>query len=109
LSISLEDARLHGGWLQAWGEPGRGAQFRLTLPLRAGDPLVRSPLPLAPADVAAGANVPPGGGGPPSNGAAAIGVPPAGEPSTGEARPGEAAGDDGRGDRPSLTGTGVVP
>ena len=23
LSIALEDARLHGGWLQAWGEPGR--------------------------------------------------------------------------------------
>ena len=22
LSISLEDAHLHGGWLQAWGEPG---------------------------------------------------------------------------------------
>ena len=36
LSISLEDAHLHGGWLQAWGEPGGGAQFRLTLPRRAG-------------------------------------------------------------------------
>ena len=23
LSIAVEDARLHGGWLQAWGEPGR--------------------------------------------------------------------------------------
>ncbi|MEO9138394.1 MAG: MtrAB system histidine kinase MtrB, partial [Jatrophihabitans sp.] len=32
LAISLEDARLHDGWLQAWGERGRGAQFRLTLP-----------------------------------------------------------------------------
>ena len=32
LSIALEDARLHGGWLEAWGEPGRGPQFRLTLP-----------------------------------------------------------------------------
>lgn len=32
LSIALEDARLHGGWLEAWGEPGRGACFRLTLP-----------------------------------------------------------------------------
>ena len=48
LSISLEDARLHGGWLQAWGEPGKGAQFRLTLPRRAGDPIVKSPLPLVP-------------------------------------------------------------
>jgi two-component system sensor histidine kinase MtrB len=50
LSISLEDAHLHGGWLQAWGEPGGGAQFRLTLPRRAGDRLDSSPLPLVPAD-----------------------------------------------------------
>jgi two-component system, OmpR family, sensor histidine kinase MtrB len=50
LSISLEDALLHGGWLQAWGEPGLGAQFRLTLPRRAGDPLRSSPLPLVPVD-----------------------------------------------------------
>ncbi len=50
LAISLEDAHLHGGWLQAWGEPGSGAQFRLTLPRRAGDPLTTSPLPLVPAD-----------------------------------------------------------
>jgi two-component system sensor histidine kinase MtrB len=48
LSISLEDARLHDGWLQAWGEPGRGAQFRLTLPRRAGHTLIHSPLPLDP-------------------------------------------------------------
>jgi two-component system sensor histidine kinase MtrB len=50
LSISLEDAHLHGGWLQAWGEPGRGAQFRLTLPRRAGDRIGASPLPLVPED-----------------------------------------------------------
>jgi two-component system sensor histidine kinase MtrB len=50
LSISLEDARLHGGWLQAWGTPGGGAQFRLTLPRRAGDRITRSPLPLVPRD-----------------------------------------------------------
>ena len=50
LSISLEDAHLHGGWLQAWGEPGRGAQFRLTLPRLAGDAFGESPLPLVPAD-----------------------------------------------------------
>ena len=48
LSIALEDARLHGGWLQAWGEPGRGAVFRLTLPRRAGGELRSSPLPLRP-------------------------------------------------------------
>ena len=50
LSIALEDVRLHGGWLQAWGEPGEGSQFRLTLPRRAGVDLVRSPLPLAPGE-----------------------------------------------------------
>ena len=50
LSISLEDAHLHGGWLQAWGRPGEGAQFRLTLPRRVNAPLRRSPLPLVPAD-----------------------------------------------------------
>jgi len=48
LAISLEDARLHDGWLQAWGERGQGAQFRLTLPLRAGYTLMSSPLPLSP-------------------------------------------------------------
>jgi two-component system sensor histidine kinase MtrB len=48
LSIALEDARLHGGWLQAWGEPGRGSVFRLTLPRRAGEDLAGSPLPLEP-------------------------------------------------------------
>jgi two-component system sensor histidine kinase MtrB len=53
LSIALEDARLHGGWLEAWGEPGRGSVFRLTLPRVAGEELAGSPLPLepSPADV----------------------------------------------------------
>jgi two-component system sensor histidine kinase MtrB len=54
LAISLEDARLHGGGLDAWGEPGKGACFRLTLPreqnveydVEYGD----SPLPLPPPD-----------------------------------------------------------
>jgi two-component system sensor histidine kinase MtrB len=50
LSISLEDTHLHGGWLQAWGMPGRGAQFRLTLPRHAGAVLRQSPLPLVPED-----------------------------------------------------------
>ncbi len=50
LSISVEDARLHGGWLEAWGAPGEGAQFRLTVPVRAGDRLVAAPLPLIPRD-----------------------------------------------------------
>lgn len=59
LSISLEDARLHGGWLESWGAPGQGAQFRLTLPVRAGDRLASSALPLVPADVPFGPLTPP--------------------------------------------------
>lgn len=51
LAISLEDARLHDGWLQAWGERGKGANFRLTLPRQAGRTLLSSPLPLVPADL----------------------------------------------------------
>lgn len=51
LSISMEDARLHGGWLNAWGRPGQGAQFRLTLPRRAGAVLEISPLPVVPRDL----------------------------------------------------------
>jgi two-component system sensor histidine kinase MtrB len=35
LSIALEDARLHNGELEAWGRPGRGAHFVLTLPRKA--------------------------------------------------------------------------
>jgi two-component system, OmpR family, sensor histidine kinase MtrB len=48
LAIALEDARLHGGWLEAWGEPGRGCVFRLTLPRLAAAELHGSPLPLCP-------------------------------------------------------------
>jgi two-component system sensor histidine kinase MtrB len=51
LAISLEDARLHSGWLQAWGERGNGAVFRLTLPRVVGTTLETSPLPLAPQEV----------------------------------------------------------
>ena len=54
LAIALEDARLHGGWLQAWGEVGHGACFRLTLPRRAGDALRSSPLPLEPEEARLG-------------------------------------------------------
>ena len=52
LAISLEDTHLHGGWLQAWGKPHEGAQFRLTLPRHANQPLRHSPLPLVPDDAA---------------------------------------------------------
>ena len=50
LSIALEDARLHGGWLQAWGVPGDGAHFRLTLPRTVQGAMADSPLPLEPED-----------------------------------------------------------
>ena len=46
LAISLEDAALHGGWLQAWSAPGQGSCFRLTLPRRRGATITSSPLPL---------------------------------------------------------------
>ncbi len=52
LAISLEDAHLHGGWLEVWARPGRGASFRVTLPRRAGITLTSSPLPLVPDDPA---------------------------------------------------------
>jgi two-component system sensor histidine kinase MtrB len=51
LSIALEDARLHGGWLQAWGRPGAGAVFRLVLPRVAGAPLRHAPLRLEPEEL----------------------------------------------------------
>ncbi|MBB5106504.1 two-component system sensor histidine kinase MtrB [Streptomyces spectabilis] len=68
LSIALEDARLHGGWLQAWGEPGGGSQFRLTLPRTADEVLRGSPIPLEPDDSRRhrdrdAAGLPRGGGG----------------------------------------------
>jgi two-component system sensor histidine kinase MtrB len=50
LAIALQDARIHGGWLEAWGEPGRGSVFRLTLPRTVGAEIAGSPLPLAPDD-----------------------------------------------------------
>lgn len=47
LAIAKEDANLHGGRLEAIGEPGVGACFRLTLPLEQGRTVKTSPLPLA--------------------------------------------------------------
>ena len=51
LSIAAEDTKLHNGWLQAWGNKGTGSNFRLTLPLRQGEAITKSPLQLEPADV----------------------------------------------------------
>jgi len=50
LSIALEDARLHNGELDAWGRPGQGANFVLTLPRIAGNQIVSRPLKPTPED-----------------------------------------------------------
>jgi two-component system sensor histidine kinase MtrB len=55
LAIALEDVRLHGGWLQAAGAPGRGSVFRMTLPRRAGGRVPDTPL--APLDPPAAVDV----------------------------------------------------
>ncbi|MFJ3643603.1 MtrAB system histidine kinase MtrB [Streptomyces sp. NPDC090108] len=126
LSIALEDARLHGGWLQAWGEPGGGSQFRLTLPRTADEPLRGSPIPLEPKDSRrnrggdgtgaprggqlkqatvpvqqGGGNVPPL---PPRNGAVTPTADPAALPGTGGARvvPRPAGGGRSTDDRPAA-------
>jgi two-component system sensor histidine kinase MtrB len=44
LAISLEDTLLHGGALDVWARPGRGACFRLTLPKVQGSDFNESPL-----------------------------------------------------------------
>ena len=51
LSIAMEDTKLHNGWLQAWGRKGSGANFRLTLPLRQGEEIDKSPVQLEPEDI----------------------------------------------------------
>ncbi len=50
LSIALEDARLHNGELDAWGRPGKGANFVLTLPRIAGKEIQSRPLKPVPQD-----------------------------------------------------------
>jgi len=50
LAISLEDAALHGGWLEVWSAEGEGSCFRLTLPRVRGAVLMNSPLDLPPDD-----------------------------------------------------------
>nr|WP_267279253.1 MtrAB system histidine kinase MtrB [Arthrobacter sp. CDRTa11] len=51
LSIAMEDTKLHNGWLQAWGNKGKGANFRLTVPLRQGEEIDKSPVQLEPEDI----------------------------------------------------------
>jgi two-component system sensor histidine kinase MtrB len=50
LSIALEDARLHNGELDAWGRPGKGAHFVLTLPRVAGESINSRPIKVTPKD-----------------------------------------------------------
>jgi two-component system sensor histidine kinase MtrB len=50
LSIALEDARLHNGELDAWGRPGKGAHFVLTLPRIAGLSINSRPIKITPED-----------------------------------------------------------
>jgi two-component system sensor histidine kinase MtrB len=54
LAIALEDAALHGGWLEVWSAPGEGSCFRLTLPRVHGAALASSPLDLPPDDSGSG-------------------------------------------------------
>ena len=44
LSISLEDAKLHQGEIDVWGERGRGAHFVLTIPKFAGGSIESRPI-----------------------------------------------------------------
>ena len=46
LAIATEDVAIHGGRLQAYGEPGNGASFLMTLPKHAGDEIASWPLAL---------------------------------------------------------------
>lgn len=50
LAVARRDAELHGGRLEAWGRPGAGAQFVLTLPVTPGVTLGDDPWPLIPGD-----------------------------------------------------------
>lgn len=50
LSIALEDARLHDGELEAWGRPGRGANFVVTLPRNTGEGIQSRLISLQPED-----------------------------------------------------------
>ncbi len=50
LSIALGDAKLHGGTLSVWSEPGRGSNFVLILPRHPGAVSVASPVPISPGD-----------------------------------------------------------
>ena len=53
LSIALEDARLHNGEFEAWGRPGRGAHFVVTLPRKTWESIDQRLISLQPEDYTA--------------------------------------------------------
>jgi two-component system, OmpR family, sensor histidine kinase MtrB len=50
LSIALDDAKLHQGILKAWGRPGHGAHFVVTLPKNPGIPITTELIEVIPSD-----------------------------------------------------------
>jgi len=50
LAIALDDAKLHQGLLKAWGRPGYGAHFVVTLPKNPGIPITNEPINVIPSD-----------------------------------------------------------
>ena len=50
LAIALDDAKLHQGTLKAWGRPGYGAHFVVTLPKNPGIPIASEPIEVIPSD-----------------------------------------------------------
>ena len=50
LAIALDDAKLHQGTLKAWGRPGHGANFVVTLPKSPGIPITSDPIAVIPSD-----------------------------------------------------------
>lgn len=46
LSIAQEDAHLHGGVIEVWGEIGKGSQFTFTFPRERGQALTERPIPI---------------------------------------------------------------
>ena len=50
LAIAMDDTNLHEGLLKAWGRPGLGANFVVTLPKSPGIPISSEPIDVIPKD-----------------------------------------------------------
>jgi two-component system sensor histidine kinase MtrB len=104
LAIALEDAHLHAGRLDAWGRPGQGASFRLTLPRSAGVQVGEPPISMAPASHEPGVRtgqIPVVG---PPTGPTPTAIPDLSDPGDPHSGAGEHAGPDAR-----ATGTAGTP